>query len=159
MNHSGKIDKDQLYQLLRQGNTLSQCAKIFNCSPSAISQVKKQMDVKMVRSTDLVEAQRVKQSHLDACQQLQKINGRANDLLDQAIEAKDQDTALRCMGEIRNQLKLQNEIFTLLFDARAVQLFQEEVLTAIGEVSPDVRERILNNLKKASAIRTAISIA
>ncbi len=155
----GKIDKDQLYQLLRQGNSLSECAKIFGCSPSAISQVKRQMDIKVIRSTDLVEGQKVKQAHLDACEQLRKINDRANDLLDQAIDAEDHETALRCMSEIRNQLKLQNEIFALLFDARAVQQFQEEVLTAIGEVAPDVRERIIDNLKKASALRSALTIA
>lgn len=159
MTVKGKIDKDKLCQLLRQGSTLSECAKIFGCSVAAVSQVKRNLDIKVVRSTDLTDAVRAKRGHLDAVAQLQMINKHATELLTQAIESKDEDTALRCMSEIRNQLKLQNEIFALLFDARAVQQFQTEVLTAIGEVSPDVRERIIDNLKKASALRSALSLA
>jgi hypothetical protein len=159
MKPKPKIDKDKLCQLLRQGSTLTECAKIFGCSVAAVSVVKRNLNLKVARSTDLADAERAKRGHLDAVAQLRTINNHANDLLTTAIDSEDHDTALRCMSEIRNQLKLQNEIFALLFDARAVQQFQEEVLAAIGEIAPDVRERIIDNLKKASALRSALAIA
>lgn len=69
---------------------------------------------------------------------------------------QDRLIALKACAEIRNQLKLQLEIFQALYDMKAVEEFQKEVLTAIGEVSPDVRNAIVNRLSKKRAIRSAI---
>lgn len=66
------------------------------------------------------------------------------------------ELALKAMAEIRGQLKLQLEIFQCLYDLKAVQEFQDEVLTAIGEADKDVRERIINRLNQKRAIRSAI---
>lgn len=67
--------------------------------------------------------------------------------------------ALRAMAEIRNQLKLQLEIFQALYDMQAVAEFQREVLHAIGEVAPDVREKIIHRLQKASALRSTLDFS
>ena len=66
------------------------------------------------------------------------------------------ELALRAMAEIRCQLKLQLEIFSTLYDMKAAAEFQEEVLTAIGEVASDVRSKIIHKLNKRQAIRGAI---
>jgi len=66
------------------------------------------------------------------------------------------ELALKAMQEIRGQLKLQLEIFQTLYDMKAVQEFQEEVLTAIKEVNPDVRNRIVNKLNQRRALRATI---
>jgi predicted DNA-binding protein YlxM (UPF0122 family) len=63
--------------------------------------------------------------------------------------------ALRAMGEIREQLRLQMEIFRTLYDMQTVKDFQEEVLDAIGSVSPETKERIIKALKERRAIRSA----
>ena len=68
------------------------------------------------------------------------------------------ELALKAMAEIRGQLKLQLEIFQCLYDMKAVQEFQEEVLTAIGEASPDVRKRIIHRLNEKRAIRSTIKL-
>lgn len=154
----GKIDKVKLSKMLREGKTGSQCAKFFSCSNGRITQVRQELNLNVVRSVALEDAHRVVGKNLDAVAQLQKINDAANELLQQAIEAEDHDVAIRAMCEIRNQLKLQLDIFSMLFDVKAVQKFQEEVLTAIGEVAPDVRDAIINRLKEASALRAAVSI-
>lgn len=121
--------------------------------------------------------------------QLQKINGHANELLDlcmkwvngddeaiQVLESqvrnvrvgKDEfpvseykfkdprEIALKAMSEIRGQLKLQLEIFQTLYDMKAVQEFQQEVLTAIGETNIDVRDAIIRRLTEKRAIRSAV---
>jgi hypothetical protein len=68
------------------------------------------------------------------------------------------EIALKAMSEIRGQLKLQLEIFQCLYDMKAVQEFQEEVLIAIGEVSPDVRMQIVSKLNQRRVIRRTLRI-
>jgi predicted transcriptional regulator len=64
--------------------------------------------------------------------------------------------ALQAMAEIRNQLKLQLDIFQALYDLKAAQEFQDEILTVIGEVDPDVRAKIINKLNESRAIRSVV---
>ena len=66
------------------------------------------------------------------------------------------ELALKAMGEIRGQLKLQLEIFQTLYDMKAVQEFQQEVLSAIGETSPETRNAIIHKLNEKRAIRSAV---
>ena len=66
------------------------------------------------------------------------------------------ELALKAMAEIRGQLKLQLEIFQCLYDMKAVQEFQEEVLRAIGEADKNVRGKIINRLNQKRAIRSVI---
>ena len=158
MQPQGKINRVELSQMLRQGKTATACAQHFNVTRGRITQVRKELNLSVIKSVALEDAHRIVGKNLDAVKQLEKINNAANGLLQLAIEAENHDVAIRCMCEIRNQLKLQLDIFSMLYDVRAVQKFQEEVLTAIGEVEPDVRDRIVNRLKEASALRAAISI-
>jgi len=67
------------------------------------------------------------------------------------------ELALKAMQEIRGQLGLQLEIFKTLYDLEAIAEFQAEVLSAIEEVSPDVRNNIINALRKRRTIRQAVS--
>jgi len=60
------------------------------------------------------------------------------------------------MAEIRGQLKLQLEIFQSLYELKAVEKFQQEVLEVIGELNPDARDRIIRGLVKKRGIRTVI---
>jgi uncharacterized protein YerC len=68
------------------------------------------------------------------------------------------ELALKAMAEIRGQLNLQLDIFKTLYDVQAVAEFQKEVLTAIGEVSADVRNRIIQRLKEGRTLRQSVSI-
>jgi uncharacterized protein YerC len=68
------------------------------------------------------------------------------------------ELALRCMAEIRGQLNLQLDIFKTLYDVEAIAEFQREVLSAIEEVSPDVRNTIIRRLKERKALRGSLTI-
>jgi hypothetical protein len=68
------------------------------------------------------------------------------------------ELALRAMGEIRSQLSLQLDIFKTLYDMESISEFQKEVLTAIGEVAPNVRNSIIQRLKESRALRQSVSI-
>ncbi len=80
---------------------------------------------------------------------------------EEAVEFRFKDPrelALRAMQEIRGQLNLQLDIFKTLYDMQAVAEFQKEVLTAIGEVDPNVRARIIQRLKEGRIIRQSIEL-
>jgi hypothetical protein len=186
-----RVDIHKLGRMLRAGKTVKECAKFFEVTPGAISQHKKNLNIAVVKNVALENAHRVVDKNLNTVEQLQKINGHANGLLDlcmkwisgddeaiQVLESqvrtvrvgKDKvpvseykfkdprEIALKAMSEIRGQLKLQLEIFQCLYDMKAVQEFQQEVLTAIGEASQDVRDQIINKLKERRAIRSTLNL-
>ena len=84
-----------------------------------------------------------------------KVNGQEEPVKEYKMKDP-RELALKAMAEIRNQLKLQLDIFQTLYDLQAVKEFQQEVLKDIGEASPDVRDKIINNLKQKRAIRQSI---
>jgi len=182
-----KVDVRILNQMLESGKSVKQCAKFFGVTPGAISQHKKNLHVGVVKNICMENAARVVDKNLNAVEQLQKINGYANEILDllmrwnrgddealQILETQvsmkkvrvgDQEEfvkefkfgdprflALKAMAEIRNQLKLQLDIFQCLYDLKAVQEFQEEVLDTIKRVDKNVRNEIINRLIKSRAL-------
>ena len=155
---NGKIDKVKLSQLLRSGKSGKDCAKVFGVTEGAISQARKGLNISVVKSVALETAHQVVEKNLNAVDQLLNINRKANTLLELAIQAKDHDTTLKAMREIRGQLELQLDIFKTLYDVQAVADFQREVLTAIGEVDPGVRNLIINRLKEGRALRQSVDI-
>ena len=66
------------------------------------------------------------------------------------------DLALKAMSEIRNQLKLQLEIFQALFSLQAAQEFETTILEVIGEVDPDVRSEIIRRINRKRSVRAAV---
>ena len=149
-----KIDIIKLNQMLQRGKSVKQCAEHFKVTPGAVSQRKKGLNVNVVKNVALENAHRVVSQNLDAVAQLQKINDVANQLLDELEQTP--ELKLKTMAEIRGQLKLQLEIFQALYDMRAVQEFQMEVLNTIGEVDKEVQNEIIARLNKKRALRTAI---
>jgi hypothetical protein len=149
-----KVDIRKLGQMLRAGKTVKECAKFFDVTPGAISQHKKNLNIAVVKNVALENAHRVVDKNLNAVDQLHKINKQANQLLDD-LEQKP-EMKLKIMAEIRGQLKLQLDIFQCLYDMKAVQEFQQEVLTAIGEVDTDVRDQIIIKLRERQTVRSTL---
>jgi hypothetical protein len=91
--------------------------------------------------------------------QVRKVKIRGSEEEVKEYKFKDpRELALKAMQEIRGQLTLQLDIFKTLYDVQAVAEFQKEVLTAIGEVSPGVRDRIIQRLKESRAIRQSVEL-
>lgn len=66
------------------------------------------------------------------------------------------ELALKAMGEIRNQLRLQLEIFQSLYDMRAVSEFQAEIIELLGETDPALRNEFIARLRKKKAVRSML---
>ena len=140
------IDKEKLSQ--------SAAAKRLGVSRQAVNLRLQQLRGKTTKAVVVKKVEECIDQKLDAMAQLHKINSRANELLDKIED--DPALAVKVMAEIRGQLKLQLEIFQALYDLTAAQEFQEEILKTIGEVSPDVRTKIIHKLNEKRAIRSAV---
>jgi hypothetical protein len=174
-----KISDVQLEQLVREGNGVSQIARILKVGKGTVSRRLKQLSIGINKNVTLHHAGELVKREINAAVQLQKINDHANEMLDLLMvcingdeRAKSEATAklgpmgpgikdpkelaLKCMQEIRSQLKLQLDIFQTLYDMQAVADFQREVLEAIGNADLATRDRIIGNLKERSAIRTTL---
>ena len=175
-----KFSDTKLKQLVSAGLTNKEIAKRLKVTPGAISQRLKTLNLAATKEVALVRAGEVVRQELNTVSQLQKINDHANELLDLLMTcvngdetakaeaaarlgpmgpgSKDpKELALKCMQEIRSQLKLQLEIFQTLYDIQAVAEFQREVLEAIGDADLETRDRIVRNLKERSAVRSALN--
>ena len=88
-----------------------------------------------------------------------KVGGGGEDAVKWVTEYKFKDPreiALKAMAEIRNQLKLQFDIFTTIYSMRAAEEFQAAVLDTIGELHPDVATEIVRRLHARQSVRQVI---
>ncbi|MGO8943398.1 MAG: hypothetical protein ACLQJ7_06960 [Syntrophobacteraceae bacterium] len=91
--------------------------------------------------------------------QVRKIKVRGQEEEISEYKFKDpRELALKAMQEIRGQLKLQLEILQALFDMKAVEQFQAEVLEVIGSVSTEARDEIIRRLTERNALRSTLDL-
>ena len=75
------------------------------------------------------------------------------------VKMKDpRELALKCMAEIRNQLKLQMEIWQAYLEWNDRKSFQDEVLRILDEFEPGTRQRAVERLKDRALLRGAVNI-
>ena len=166
-----KISDDRLFQLIKDGNSPSEIARKMGVTKGAVSKRLKSLNMAITKDVTFRKVDKIIRKEINAVDQLQKINANANEVLERAMrvirgEEKCQDdmqrdpreVALKAMQEIRGQLKLQLDIFQVLYDMRAVAEFQQEVLEAIHDASPEVRERIVRNLQERKAVRSTLEL-
>lgn len=79
----------------------------------------------------------------------------AHQLLKGIVEEffKDQDTIFKASAEIREQIRLQLDIFKVWYSHQAIQEFQRIVLDAVGSVDSELRDRIVKELSRRQLIR------
>lgn len=136
--------------------TLHHAGEIVEKKLDAIAQLQKindyaneLLDLLMRWNRDDEEALQILKS------QVRKVKVRGSEEEVTEYKFKDpRELALKAMGEIRGQLGLQLEIFKALYDMAAVAEFQKEVLEAIKNASPEIRDQIVYNLQKRRAIRS-----
>jgi DNA-binding Lrp family transcriptional regulator len=150
-----KIIDCEMLRMVNNNKPQAEIARHFGVSPSAVCKRLRELRGKTTLAMVAGKISNVIDSKINTFLQLEKINKRANNLLDQA-EGDVQESALM-MREIREQLKLQMELFKTMWDVRAAMEFQDTVMTVIGKIDPEVRKKILTELNAKSAIRNAIT--
>ncbi|MBM9515042.1 hypothetical protein [Desulfogranum marinum] len=152
---SGKINVTRMLKMVNRGESQVNIAKKFGVTPAAICKKIQEVRGKTTHAVVADKIDKIADHQIDAFAQLEKINRKANELLDQA--ENDTHEAIKVMAEIRNQLKLQLELFQTLYSMQAAAEFQDTVLDVIGKVEPEVRKKIITELNSRSAIRHAVT--
>lgn len=152
-----KISDNKMIRLIDEGLSQAETARKLGVSRQAVSQRLQELRGKTTRCIVTRNTREIVDGKLDSISQLRKINDKANELLDE-LEG-DPGMSLKVMAEIRGQLKLQLEIFEVLYSVQAAQEFQNEVLQAIGEADADTRRKIINRLNEKRAIRSTVSFS
>ena len=163
-----KIDDEVLYRMLvEEGRSQKEAAIFFGVTEAAISKRVKALDMHLSRHVGLERAKEVTDCGLNVAHQLQGINDVIQEELKWAVEEARkpgaerkalEQTIIDLTGEVRKQLRFQLEVIRSLYDIRGVAEFQKEVLDAIGEVSPEVRQAIVQRLVAKRALRSALNI-
>jgi len=83
-----KIDRVKLNRMLRAGKSSKDAAKYFGVSEPAICKARKELNVAVVKNVVLENAHWVVSKELNTIDQLQKINNRANKILDTLTESR-----------------------------------------------------------------------
>ena len=170
-----KVSDPEIKRTFNKTHSVTETAKKLGVAKSTISKRLKLLTGNTTKLIVLEHASQVLGKEIDIFEQITKINEHANSLLDmlmnryngdiEAIEELERDKyklkdprelAIRIMAEIRGQLKLQLDIYQSIFDMKAAAEFQQEVLQAIGETSPDVRDKIMQTLTQRRAIRSSV---
>lgn len=163
-----KVDDEVLYRMLvEEGRSQHEAATFFGVTEAAVSKRVKALNISLSRHVGLERAKEVADCGLNVAHQLQGINDVIQEELKWAVEAARkpgaerkalEQTIIDLTGEIRKQLRFQLEVIRSLYDIRGVAEFQKEVLDAIREASPEVRQAIVQRLVARRALRSALSI-
>ena len=163
-----KIDQQTLHRLLVvEGYSQRQAADYFGVTEAAVSKCVKKLSLNLHRHVGMERAKEVADYGLDVVRQLKDINQTIRQELQWAArEARREDgdrkglqhVIVELSSEVRKQLGFQLEVLRSLYDFQAAAEFQQEVLHAIGEVSPETRQAIIQRLTQGRALRSALAL-
>ena len=162
-----KVADTDLCAYLDAGHNQAQAARHFRVSEPAIYQRLKRMRALTSHVVALEKAGQVVEEKLSATARLERVQQVIDDELSFAVrEARKDggdrtglaDVSLKLAGEVRQQLGLQLSISRTLVDLRVLKDFQELVIDAIREESPDTARRIVARLNERRALRPSADL-
>jgi hypothetical protein len=162
-----RVLEADLRSYLDAGHSQADAARHFGVSEPAIHQRLKRMRRLTSQVVALEKAGAVVDEQLTATARLERVQRVIDEELTWAVqqargEGADRralvDVILKLSGEVRQQLGLQLEISRTLVDLRVVKEFQQTVVEAIREESPDTARRIVGRLKERRALRPNASL-
>ena len=164
-----KISFVQLERLVSEGNGVSEIARKLGVTKGAVSKAIKRLNIAVTKDVALRTAPKIADKKIDAMTQLTKVNDLIHSELNyiqttiqstSGTERKElQAQQLKHVAEVRKQLGLLLNIAQALYNAEEVAAFQQIVLEEIGNVAPEVRDRILHRLNERRAIRSTLDFS
>jgi len=152
-----KINDRRLLALIDKGLSQSKAAKQLGVSRQAVN--KRFLELRGKTTTVIVakDAKRAVEQGFDAIDQLTAINQKSLDLLDKA--EKDPQFALKCIAELRNQVRLAMDIQQNLYSQQAAQEFMATIVDIMREVDSGVYKKFIERINNEKSIRDALRFA
>ncbi len=105
-----RIDDEQLLQLIREGNTVTETARRLGVSKGTVSNRLKALNIAINRNLTIRSAQKIVDREINAMDQLQKINRDANELLDLLMRwNRGEDDALQVLESQVRKIKVRGQ--------------------------------------------------
>jgi len=153
-----RINDRKLLQLIdKQSKSQSKAAKELGVSRQAVSQRLQEL---RGRKTRVVAAKKIEQAvntNFDAMTQLLDINKKTLNLLDEA--EKDPMLALKCISEVRNQIKLASDIYQTMYSVQIVDEFMHIITETLRGVDSNVFKEFKQKLNDHRSLRSALRIS
>ncbi|MGO9531931.1 MAG: hypothetical protein ACLP3B_12240 [Syntrophobacteraceae bacterium] len=106
-----RIDNNQLLQLIRNGDTVSEAARKLGVNKATVSVRLKELNVAINRNVAIRAAHKIVDREINALDQLQKINRDANELLDLLMRwNRGEDAALQVLESQVRKIKVRGQI-------------------------------------------------
>jgi predicted transcriptional regulator len=150
-----KINDTKMLRLIdKEKKTQAEAAKILGVSRQAVNTRLRQLRGRTTYVVAAAHAEKAVESKLDVVSQLREINDTARCLLEKS--ADDAHLSVKLMAEIRNQLRLMMDVYTMLYSLEGAAEFQQAVLETLEACDPDLRKTVITRLNEKSALRTAL---
>jgi DNA-binding CsgD family transcriptional regulator len=105
-----RIDDEQLLQLIREGNTVTETARRLGVSKGTVSNRLKALNIAINRNLTIRSAQKIVDREINAMDQLQKINRDANELLDLLMRwNRGEDDALQVLESQVRKIRVRGQ--------------------------------------------------
>ena len=120
-----KLNTSELLRRVDAGDSFAEIAKDHGISRQAVQKRIVKLRGRQTRAVVATKIEESLNSGFDAMRQLTDINNRALELLDQA--EGNPELSLKCIGEVRQQIKLASDIYERMFNIKVVHEFMETV--------------------------------
>ena len=149
------INDRKLLQLIdKQNKSQSEAAKELGVSRQAVSQRLQEL---RGRKTRVIAAKKIEQAvdtNFDAMTQLLAINKKTLGLLDDA--EKNPELSLKCISEVRNQIKLASDIYQTMYSVQVVDEFMRIITETLRDVDSNVFKEFKRKLNGHRSLRSAL---
>ena len=145
-----KLNTSELLRRVDAGDSFAEIAKDHGISRQAVQKRIVKLRGRQTRAVVAAKIEESLNSGFDAMRQLTDINNRALELLDQA--EGNPDLSLKCIGEVRQQIKLASDIYERMFNIKVVHEFMEIVATTLKETDPRVYQDFKRKLNANRSI-------
>jgi len=149
-----RISDARLLRLVDSGHTQAEVARTLGISRQAVNKRLLEVRGRTTRAIVAKSTQAVVEQGFDALKQLGDINKKSLELLEQAEE--DKEFSLKCIAELRNQIRLAADIQLQLFSVQEAQKFMAIVKDALKEASPDAYQEFLRRINNERTLRSTL---
>jgi len=150
-----KINDHKLLRMIdREKMSQSDIAKAIGVSRQAVNQRLQELRGQQTRAVATARIKESVDAGFDAMRQLTDINARALELLDQA--ENDPDLSLKCIAEVRQQIKLASDIYEKMFNISVVHEFMQIVSDTLKEVDASVYRDFKKRINANRVVRSAV---
>ena len=153
-----KINDNKLLRLIdRENMNQTEAAKKLGVTKQAVNKRLQELKGKTTKAIVAKDVKQIVSHKMNSLEQLKGVNKKTLELLDEAED--NPQLALKCIAEIRNQVRLSMDIHATLYSLKAAEEFQKIVLEVIKGVDADVCKEIIRRLNSERSVRSALRFA